>query len=161
VTRHAAADPGDAAFARKLNGGFCRARDDQMAHAVVALDEGGCHSGALHDDIRTRIRRLEPEPLDVLRQAKHAVRVGAAQIRLQHELGDLPGVIAGHVGFVHRVNDQTGDSCRWNPNRLGGLDVHDFPDNRASAREPRIVAWSASEIFNDSTCFTQSIMPIS
>ena len=35
---HAAANPGNTGFTRKLDGSFRRARDHQMSHAVVALD---------------------------------------------------------------------------------------------------------------------------
>ncbi len=89
------------------------------------------------------------------------MRIGADQIRLQHEVGDLAGIIFSHADFAHCINDQACNGRRRNPHCFGGLDVHDFPDSKASAREPRIVALSASEIFNARTCFTQSIMPMS
>ena len=161
MTRHAATDPGDTAFAREFDRGLCRARDNEMAHAIVAVDKRRCWRCALHRDVWARICRLEAQPLNILREAKDAVRVGTDQIGLQHELSDLAGVILGHTGFAHCIDDQTGNDSRWNSHRFGGLDVHDFPDSRASAREPRIVALSASEIFNDCTCFTQSNMPMS
>ena len=41
MTRHAAADPGDAVFARELDCRFRGARDDQMAHAIIAIDQCG------------------------------------------------------------------------------------------------------------------------
>ena len=46
MVRHHAADPGDAVLARELDGGLRGARDDQMAHAVVAVDHGGRRRGA-------------------------------------------------------------------------------------------------------------------
>ena len=79
------------------------------------------------------------------------MRVGADQIRFQHKFGDLAGVIFSHAGFAHGINDQTRNGGCWNSHRFGGLDVHDFPDSNASAREPRMIALSASEIFNDRT----------
>ena len=53
-----------------------------------------------------RIGRAELEPLHVLRQAEDAVRVGADQIGLQHQLGDLGGIGVRHAAFEHRVVDQ-------------------------------------------------------
>ena len=44
--------------------------------------------------------------MHVLRQAEYAVRVGAGEIGLQHQLGDLGGVAGRHAGFDHGVGDQ-------------------------------------------------------
>ena len=103
---HRAADPGDAAFARQLDRRLRRARDDEMAHAVVAMHQRGRRRGALDLDVRPRIGRAELQPLHVLRQAEHAVRVGADQIGFQHQLGDLRGVGSRHAGLPHAVVDQ-------------------------------------------------------
>ena len=59
------------------------------------------------------------------------------------------------------IHDQPCNGCRWNTRGFGRLKVHDLPESRVAARWPKIVALSASEIFNERTCFTQSIIPIS
>ncbi len=103
----------------------------------------------VHLDVGARIGRAEFEPLHVLRQAEHAVRIGAGEIGLQHQLGDLGGVGRRHAGFRHGVDDQAGDGRNRNAAGLGcGLHVHGyFPANKASALPPRMAALSASEIF--------------
>ena len=79
------------------------------------------------------------------------MRIGADEIGLQHQLGDLGGVARRHAGFRHGVDDQAGDGRNRDATGLGcGLHVHDdFPANKASAWPPRMAALSASEMFND------------
>ena len=163
MARHAAADPGHAAFARELDRGFRRARDDEMAHAVVAVDQRGRRRAARDLDVGARIGRSQFQPLHILRQAEHAMRVGADEIGFQHQLGDLGGIGRRHAGFHHGVDDQAGDGRNRNAAGLGrSLHVHDgFPDNKVSAWPPRMAALSASEIFKDRTCATQSSMAMS
>ena len=43
---------------------------------------------------------------DVLRQAEHAMRVGAGEIGLEHQLGDFCRVGVGHADRQHRVLDE-------------------------------------------------------
>ena len=45
--------------------------------------------------------------------------VGADQIGLQHEFGNLAGIVFGHPGFAHGIDDQASNGRRWNPYRLG------------------------------------------
>ena len=106
VVRHAQADPGDAAVARQRDGGLGRARHHQMAHAVVAVDQRGRRRGAIHLDVGARIEPADLQPMHVLRQPEHAVRVGAGEIGLQHQLGHLGGVGFRQAGLDHGVGDQ-------------------------------------------------------
>ena len=62
VARHEAADPGDAALARQLDGGFGGARHHQMAHAVVAVDQRGRRRGAVDLDVGLGVGRAELQP---------------------------------------------------------------------------------------------------
>jgi hypothetical protein len=43
---------------------------------------------------------------DVLRQPEHAVRVGAGEIRLQHQLGDSRRVVRRQADRGHAIPDQ-------------------------------------------------------
>jgi hypothetical protein len=149
----AAADPGDAVLAREFDRRFRRLGDDEMAHAVVAIDQRGGRRRARHRDIGPRIGRAELEALHVLRQAEDAMGVGTDEVGLQHQLGDLASIGRRHAGFLHSVDDKTGD--RRGRHAAGfwrRLHVHGyFPVNIFSALPLRIAFLSASEIFNDRT----------
>ena len=125
---HAAADPGDTAFARELNRDLRGTRDHKMAHAIVTVDERRCGSVALHGYVGTWVGRTKLEPLHVLRQSKDAVCIGSDQIRLKHQFRDSGRVTLGHAHFDHRIDDQTGNGLGWNAYTLGRLDVHAFPN---------------------------------
>ena len=78
-------------------------RHHQMAHAVVAVDHR--HRGALvhHADVGPRIDAAGADALDVLRQPDHAVAVGALQVGLRHQRGDLVGIGIGQAHAAQRV----------------------------------------------------------
>ncbi len=114
VARHAASDPGNTAFARELNGSLRRARHNQMAHAVVAVDKCRRRSGSVDGDVGPRIGRTEFQPLHILHQTEHAMCIGADEVRLQHELGDFYRVIFRHTGLAHRIDDQARNGSCWN-----------------------------------------------
>ena len=160
VTGHAAPDPGNTAFARELNRGFRSTGHHQMTHAIVAVDERGRRRCAVDRNVGPGIGRTELQTLDILHQAEHAMRIGADEICLEHEPRNFSRVILRHAGLAHRVDDQACDCRRWNSGGFGGLNVHGFP-SKASAPVLKIVVLSASEIFRERTCFTQSIMPMS
>jgi hypothetical protein len=152
---------GNAAFARQFDRGFRRARHHQMAHAVVAVDQRGRRRGALDLDVRPRIGRVQLQPLNVLRQPEHAVRVGADQVGFQHQFGDLGGVRCRHAGLHHGVVDETADRRRRRARYFGGR-VHFAMPARTFSKLPwRMAVLSASEIFRPRTCDTQSIMAMS
>jgi hypothetical protein len=163
VPRVAAADPGDAVLARKFDGGLRRLGDDQMAHAVVSIDQRSGRRAARHGDIGPRIGGAELEPLHVLRQAEDAVRVGADEVGLQHQLGDLTGVALWYAAFLYGGDDEAGDRRGRDTSGLGRrLHVHSyFPDSIFSALPLRIASLAASAIFNDRTWATQSIIAMS
>jgi hypothetical protein len=89
------------------------------------------------------------------------MRIGANQIRLEHERRNLVGIINRHTDLAQRIHDEPCNGCRRNTRGFGRLEVHDLPESRVAARWPKIVALSASGIFNERTCFTQSIIPMS
>ena len=95
-----------------------RARHNQWPMPLSPFDKGRGRSGALDVMLRPRVRRTELQPLHILRQAEDAVCVGADEVSLQHELGDLSGIIFRHIGFAHGIDDQTGNGCRGTRMRL-------------------------------------------
>ena len=86
------ADPGDARGARLLDGDLGGALHHQVPHAVVAVHQR--HRGALvHDaDVGPHVDAAGLDAPHVLRQADHAVAVGALQVGLGHERGHLGGI---------------------------------------------------------------------
>ena len=64
-----------------------------MAHAVVAVDQRGRRRASASTLMFGR-GLIEPSlsRCDILRQAEDAVRIGAGEVGLQHQLGDLGGV---------------------------------------------------------------------
>ncbi len=130
MTRHATANPSDAAFAGKRDRRFRSASNHKMAHAVVTVDERSRRRAALHGDVGTGICRTKLQPLYILWQTENAVRIGTNQIRLKHQLRDPGCVILRHAHLGHRIDDQASDGFGWNAYALGRMDVHAFP-NRA------------------------------
>ena len=73
------------------------------------------------------------------------MRVGAGEIGLHHQLGDLAGVGRRHAGLDHGIDDERGDG--GDRDALAGVGLHDgLPDSNVSARPPRMLALSSSEI---------------
>ena len=127
MVRHAHADPGDAAFARQLDGGFQRAGHDQMAHAVVAVDQRGRRRGALDLDVGTRIGRAELEPLTYC--GRRNTPCASAPVRSASSISSatLAASAAGSAGLQHGIGDQAGDGGGRDAAGLGvGLHVHAF-----------------------------------
>ena len=83
-----------------------------MAHAVVAVDQRGRGCALRHRDVRTRIEAAGLEPPHILRQAEHAVRVGAGEIGLGHQFGAFFGVGGRQAGGAERIRDQRPDRPR-------------------------------------------------
>jgi hypothetical protein len=103
------ADPRHAGLARQRNRGLGSARHHQVAHAVVAVDQRG-RGRALRDrDVRMRIEAARLEPPNVLRQAEHAVRVRAGQVRRAHQSGADRRILARQAGSAERIRDQRAD----------------------------------------------------
>ena len=117
MVRAAHADPADAGVARELDRGLGGARHHQMAHAVVAVDQRGRGRGLLDPDVGLRIDAAAAQPLDVLRQPEHAVGVGAGEVGLEHQLGDLGGVGGRQPDRLERIRDQRGDGRGRHPRR--------------------------------------------
>ena len=103
------ADPRHAGVARQRNRGLGGARHHQVSHAVVAVDQRGCGRAARHRDVRMRIEAAGLQPPHILRQAEHAMRVGAGQVRLAHQLGANCRILARQAGGAERIRDQRAD----------------------------------------------------
>ena len=93
------ADPGDTDVAGFLDRFFRREAHHQMAHAVVAVDQRHTRRFALDADMRRKIDRVALDAADVLRQAEHAVAVGAQQVGAHLQFGNT-------LGFGDRYSDR-------------------------------------------------------
>ena len=54
-----------------------------------------------------------------MRQPEHAVRIGAGEVGLDHQFGDLRGIGSGQVHGAERLRDEVADGLRRDPSRLG------------------------------------------
>ena len=100
------------------------ARNNQVPHAIIAVDKRGRRRGAVYRDVGPGIGRTELKPLHILHQTEHAVRIGTDQVGFQHEFGDFSGVILRHAGLAHGIDDQARDGRCRNAGSFRGLDVH-------------------------------------
>ena len=98
--------PSDTGTPGFFNGDVHSVRHDQVAHAVVAVDDG--HSGALSHDpnVGTRIDAARQNTFDILRQANNAVAVRTLQVGIGHEARDFGGVLIGQSGAFQGVGDE-------------------------------------------------------
>ena len=94
-----------------------------MAHAVVAVDHR--HRGPLlhHADVRRDVDAAGTDALDVLRQPDDAVAVGALQVCLCHQAGDLVGVRRGQADAVQRAGNEGAQRVEADEDGLGNLHV--------------------------------------
>ena len=58
-------------------------------------------------DVRPRIDAAGADAPHVVRQAEHAVRIGAGEVGLDHQLGDLRGIGGGQADGAQRVRDES------------------------------------------------------
>ena len=63
-----------------------------MAHAVVAVDDGGIPSSLHYPDIRVSVERADPEPLDIMGNPNNPVRMKTEELRRSDRIGDDPGM---------------------------------------------------------------------
>ncbi len=117
MVRAPRADPGHAAFAGERNRGLGRPRHHKVTHSVVAVDQRGRRRGLAHGDRGPRIDPTGPKPAHVLREAEHAVGIGAGKIGLGHQLGDLGSVRPRQAHGAERIRDQAGNRRRRHPRR--------------------------------------------
>ena len=89
------------------------------------------------------------------------MRIGAGQIGLQHQLGDLAGVDWRHAGLDHRVADKAGDGHGGDAIHFGRCIHFGMPARNFSKLPLRIAVLSASEIFSPRTWLTQSSIAMS
>ena len=124
VVAHPRAHPGDACAFRLLDRRHGGKAHDQVADAVVAVDEGGGRP-LLHDsDIGTRVDSARLEASQIERQANHAVGIAAAQIGLDHQIGDNLRVVGAKAGGLQRALDESRQRRRRDARRIG--DVRDL-----------------------------------
>ena len=118
---HARPDPGRARLLRLRNRCLGGKAHDQMAHAVVAVDQRG--RGLLSDEanVRALVDPVRLEAAHIKRQANDAVGVAAAQIGLDHESGNLRGIPGGKPGRLECAPDESGERIRgyaWSIQRI-------------------------------------------
>ena len=103
-------DPADTVCSSLFHGDFGTAADDQMAHAVVAVDEGGGVRLALDADVRRQVDAALPDAADIAGQAENAVRILAHQVGIGHPPRGRLGIRIRHAdrheGALHEI-----DSC--------------------------------------------------
>ena len=97
VIAHSRSDPRDARHARLVDGELGGARHDQMAHAVVAVDER--HAGPLlqHANVGAELDPAGANAPRIVRQADDAVAVRTLQIGFRHQRCDSDRVGVGHA----------------------------------------------------------------
>jgi len=89
VVAEARADPGHAGAARLLDRDVDRSRDDEVAHAVVAVDDSHRRPFVHDADVRMLVDSARAQPLQVRCQADDAMAIAALQVGLGHERGHL------------------------------------------------------------------------
>ena len=101
-----------------VDGELDGARDHEVAHAVVAVDHGAGRA-LVHDaDVGLQVDAAGANALHVLRQAHHAVAVGALQVSAGHQRGDLARIGQRHSNLGKRHRDVglqpiERDQCRF------------------------------------------------
>src|SRR4051794_5444035 len=85
----AGADPADAIVASQRDRLLDGAGYDEAAEPVIAIDDSGRPRLPDHRDLGPRVEPARLDAADVLRQAKDAVPVGAADVRGGHQLRRL------------------------------------------------------------------------
>ena len=73
-------------------------RHDQMAHAVVAVEQRHADALAARPDARTQIEAAGSDASRVMRQPDHAAGVATAQIGLDHKPREDLGVVSRQAG---------------------------------------------------------------
>ena len=86
-------DPAHTLARRLVHRHAGREAHDEMTHAVVAVDEGHRVRLARHVDARPHVHRPSPDATHVLGKAEDPVAIGPAQIGIDHEAGDVGGVL--------------------------------------------------------------------
>jgi hypothetical protein len=127
MVRATHADPADPGFARERNRGVRGAAHHEMAHAVVAVDQRRRRSGLGDGDIRLGVEAAGADAADILRQAEDAMRIGAGEVRLGHQLRDLVGIGGRKPDGTEHVGDEGRDGVRSEPAvrvLLAGAVVH-------------------------------------
>jgi hypothetical protein len=109
------ADPADARFARKRDRGVRGAAHHEMAHAVVAVDQRRRGRGFRDGDPRLCVEAAGADAADILRQAKDAVGIGAGEVGLGHQLGDLAGIGRRKPDGAERIGSEGRDRARGEP----------------------------------------------
>ena len=106
MVRPPRADPGAARVPRLDDREFRRVFDHQMAHGVVAVDQGG--AGGLRDcgDGRGNVDAAGADALHVLRKAEDAVGVEPRQIRRHHQAAAICRVACRQTDVSQCAGDE-------------------------------------------------------
>ena len=124
MVAHSRAHPGNACGFGLLDRRHRGKTHDQMAHAVVAVDERGGRTLLYDVYMRTRVDPARLEAPQIKRQADHAVRVAAAQIGLDHQSGGNLRIRGGKTGSLEGALDESRQRRRRDTRRIArGCDV--------------------------------------
>jgi hypothetical protein len=98
-----------------------------MAEAVVTIDQRGGGGGALDRDVGAPVETARLDAFYVLRQAEHAVGIGAGEVCLGHQFGDARGIVRRDLHRDERVADESADRRRGDAARFsaGAPGAHD------------------------------------
>ena len=124
VIAHASADPADAGRLGFIDGKLSGAPHHQMAHAVVAIDQGRRWSIAHHADIGGGVDAPGAKTAHIQRQPDHAVSIAAAQIRLDHKVGQNLRITSGHAGRCKGAEYKGGEPRGGNAGNVTGHTGH-------------------------------------
>jgi len=92
------ANPADARAVRLRDSDLRRPAEDQVPHAVVAIEQGGGGVLLHHPHRGPQVDPAGQEPARVLGKPEDAVTVGSASVGRDHQLGAAPGVLEGKSG---------------------------------------------------------------
>ena len=103
------ADPADSARARQFDRELRGIAHDNMAHAIVAIDERSGGPALDHADRRLRVHHAAPELAHIARQPKHAVGIRSGEVGLQHGAGGGRRIGRGKAAGTESVGQECVD----------------------------------------------------
>jgi hypothetical protein len=106
VVAEARAGPADPGALRLLGSDLRGTRHDQVPHGVVAVDERRRRALLDDADLGMQVDAAGADPLQVGREADHAVAVGALQVGLGHQRGDRRRIGVGHADGDEGARDE-------------------------------------------------------
>ena len=118
-------DPGDAGGARLFDRDLGGALHDEVAHAVVAVQQRGRGLLAHHADVGPDVKTAGLDAAGILRQPADAVAVRALQVGFRHQGRDRHGVGLRQAeldhGFANEGFQPLKSHCQFGQDRHSSL----------------------------------------